>query len=106
MPTESDNSFPELSYLFGAYLNQDYDTYGPSLGDAVRAFAREEKPVVVAALHVDIARFLREKRGIEDAALEVIDAGRAHPPGLNGRDYLRWIDSVLAETAARDHAAE
>jgi hypothetical protein len=105
MSIELEIAFPELRYLFGAYLNQDYDVHGPSLGDAVRAFARDENPAVVAALHADIARFLREQGGVENAALDAIDSGRAHPPGLSGRDYLRWIDFVLAE-AARGHAAE
>ena len=101
----AENSFPELSYLFGAYLNQDYDIYGPSVGDAVRAFSRQETLAVVDAVRRDIARFLQEARGVEDAALDAIDSGRAHPPGLSSRDYLSWIDSLLSE-AAQKHAAE
>ncbi len=97
--------YPEIGHLFGCYLHQDYDIYGGDLGGAIRAFMRDERADIVRALHTEIARFLADNRGREDAALDAIDNSRAHPPGLTAADYLRWIDSVLAE-AARDHAAE
>ncbi len=97
--------YPELGHLFGCYLNQDYDIYGGGLGGAVRALARDERPEIVLALRTEIARFLAENRGNEDVALDAIDDGRAHPPGLTAADYLEWIGDVLAR-AAQQHAAE
>ena len=97
--------YASIAYLFGAYLNQDYDIYGASVGDAVRALARDEDASVTLSLRADIARFLHEQRGREDAALDAIERDRAHPPGLGARDYLRWIDSVLADSV-QGHAAE
>ncbi len=97
--------YQQIGHLFGCYLHQDYDIYGGDLGSAVRAFMRDEQPGIVKALHAEIGRFLREQRGGEAAALDAIDSARAHPPGLSAADYLRWIDSVLTETA-QGHAAE
>ncbi len=107
MNSDLANAYPSLRYLFGAYLNQDYDIDGPTLGDAVRTLRDEEQPAVVHALQSDISRFLGEfgDDAAADKALDAIDRDRAHPAGLSGRDYLLWIGTVLAE-AARHHAAE
>ena len=107
MNSDLANDYPSLQYLFGAYLNQDFDIDGPTLGDAVRTLRDGEQPSVVHALQSDIARFLAAFRddAAADKALDVIDRDRAHPPGLSGRDYLLWISTVLAETR-QHHAAE
>jgi hypothetical protein len=102
--------FPDLAHLLGAYLNQDFDLYGPSISDAVRAFCHDDPPEYVAAVRTDIGRFIAENSGDLDAALTALDPGHAHPPGMPARDYLVWLDRLLAESldanAARDHAAE
>jgi hypothetical protein len=97
---------PQLTYLFGVYLSQDFDTFGPTVGDAVRAFARDERPARVVALRTEIARFLGDHRGSEDAALDVLDPDRAHPPGVSAHDYLTMIDDILRVSIAQQHAAE
>lgn len=101
----SEERHPQIGYLFGCYLHQDYSIYGGSLGAAVQAFVQDEHPDIVAALQAEIARFLSECSGREDAELDAIDSAGAHPPGLSAADYLRFIDSELGG-AARPHAAE
>ncbi len=102
--------YPDLGHLLGAYLNQDYVIYGPTLEAAVRAFVADDPPEHGAAVRADIARFLRDNSRDVDAALEALDSDRAQPPDMSGRDYLLWLDRVLAEPVAtiptRDHAAE
>ncbi len=98
---QAQERYPQIGYLFGCYLHQDYSIYAGSLGAAVR----DEHPDIVAALHAEIARFLSECRGREYAGLDAIDSARAHPPGLSAADYLRFIDSARGG-AARPHAAE
>ena len=105
MSERNETEFPELGYLFGCYLNEDYVIHGGGLGGAVRALMRAERPETVLALRAEIARFLAENQGQEDAALDAIDNGRAHPPGLTAADYLEWIGDVLAK-ATQQHAAE
>ncbi len=105
MDGKAQERYPRIGYLFGCYLHQDYTIHGGSLGAAVQAFMRDERPDIVAALRTEISRFLAECRGREDAELEVIDNARAHPPGLSAIDYLRFIDSVLGG-AEQPRAAE
>lgn len=100
-----DRDFPELDYLFGCYLNQDYVIHGSTIGDAVLAYARDERPEVVSALQAEIERLLVTYRGGEDAELDRIDRSRAQPPGLGARDYLQMIRMKLGEAEHR-HAAE
>jgi hypothetical protein len=105
MNQQAQERYPQIGYLLGCYLHQDYSHYGGSLGAAVQAFVRDEQPDIVAALHAEIARFLSECRGREDAELDAIDSARAHPPGLSAADYLHFIDSALGG-AVRPRAAE
>ena len=100
--------YPELAQLLGAYLNQDYDLSGPTLEDAVRAFCDAATPNYLAATRADIARFLRDNAADPDAALDALDPGRAQDPDMSARDYLLWIDGILAKAlaAAQGHAAE
>lgn len=97
--------YTDLGRLFGCYLHHDYDIYGGGLGGAVRALARGERREIVLAGRTEIVRFPPESCGGEDAGLDALDDGRAHPPGFSGRDYLRWIASVPAESV-QQHAAE
>ncbi len=89
--------FPDLAHLLGAYLNQDYDIYGPSIGDAVGAFVNDDPPEYVAATRNDIQRFLSMNASRLDETLDRLDPGRAHPPGMPALDYLLWLDQLLAE---------
>lgn len=108
MSTSLSRSYPDLAHLLGAYLNQDFDIYGPNLEDAVRAFVADDPPEYVAATRADIARFLHDHAGNIDAALDALEADRAQEPDMSAHDYLLWIDRVLGEAAApaKGHAAE
>jgi hypothetical protein len=102
--------YPELAQLLGAYLNQDYDLRGPALEDAVLAFLDDAAPDHVVATRADIARFLADNAADVDGALDALDPDHAQEPDMSARDYLLWLDRLLAETSAaapaRDHAAE
>jgi hypothetical protein len=102
--------YPDLGHLIGAYLNQDYVIYGPTLEAAVRAFMADDPPEHGAAVRADIVRFLHDNAHDVDAALDALDSDRAQPPDMSGRDYLLWLDGVLADPGAtipaRPHAAE
>ena len=97
--------YPQIGYLLGCYLHEDYSIHGDSLGAALHAFVRDESAEVVGVLRGEIARFLSECRGREDAELDAIDHARAQPPGLSAIDYLCFIDSVLS-SAKQPRAAE
>lgn len=101
--------YPMLAQLLGAYLNQDFDLHGPTLEDAVLAFCDDARPDCVVATRADIGRFLRDNAHDLDAALDALDPGRAQEPDMSARDYLLWLDGLLANALAapaRDHAAE
>jgi hypothetical protein len=110
MADDLSDAYPDLAHLFGAYLNQDYDIYGPTLEDAVRAFVADDPPECVMATRLDIARFLHDHPDDADAALDALDAGRSQEPEMSGRDYLLWLDRILADAlasaSAQGHAAE
>lgn len=92
--------YPELAQLLGGYLNQDYDLRGPSLEDAVLAYCHDAAPEYVAAARADIARFLHDHAGDVDSALDALDASRSQEPDMSGRDYLLWLDRILADALA------
>jgi hypothetical protein len=110
MSADLANRYPELRQLLGGYLNQDYDLRGPTLEAAVLAYCHDAAPAYVAAARADIARFMRDHTDDLDAALDALDGDRAQEPDMSGRDYLLWIDRVLAgalaAAPARGRAAE
>ena len=100
MDTVLSASFPDLAHLLGAYLNQDFDVYGPTIGDAVRAFVDDDPSDHIAAARSDIQRFLALHVGALDAELTRLDPGHAHPPEMPALDYLLWLDRTLADSLA------
>jgi len=110
MSAELGGRYPDLAHLLGAYLNQDFDLYGPTLADAVRVFCDDDPPENVAAVREDIARFLRDHEADPDTALTALDPDHAQPPEMPARDYLLWLDAQMANAlgaaSARDNAAE
>jgi len=55
-------AYPNLRRLCGAYLNADFDVYGPRPEDAVAAFSASATPAVREATRAEIARFLAAHR--------------------------------------------
>jgi hypothetical protein len=92
-------AYPDLAHLLGAYLHQDFSLLGPTLADAVAAFARDEEPTVVAAARHDIARFARAHAHGCEAALRRLEPGLARPPGMPAGELLAWLDAQLARAA-------
>jgi hypothetical protein len=91
--------FYNLSQLLGAYLNQDYTIYGPNLEDAVHAYIDDSPPDLVNETRAEIAKFLALKTNDLDETLERLSHdGHSREPGMGAREYLLWIDGLLAET--------
>ncbi|TWB34319.1 contact-dependent growth inhibition system immunity protein [Nitrospirillum pindoramense] len=92
-----EQEFYALQQMIGGYLNQDYDIYGPELEDAVQAFIADASAPEIAAVRENIARFLKQYGERLDAALEELTRGDwARDPGTHARDYLLWLDGLLA----------
>ncbi|MDE1145015.1 MAG: contact-dependent growth inhibition system immunity protein [Azospirillaceae bacterium] len=90
-------AYPVLHYIIAAFLHQDYDIEGPELEDAVQAFISRATPEQIKEGRADIARFLTEKAEHLQAALEELtDGDYASEPGMPARDYLLWLDGLLA----------
>jgi hypothetical protein len=101
MDENPQDQFPNLSQLLGAYLNQDFDICGPNLEDAVRAFVDDASSEVITAARADIARFLETKANDLDAELGRLSWDYAHEPSMAAREYLLWLDGLLADGQSR-----
>lgn len=93
--------FPQLARLFGAYVNEDFDAFGGTPEDAVRAFSREARPVEVAAAHAEVERLLAE--ATDEASLDrVLGALRCgYLPSADGRTARAFLDAVRTVLARR-----
>jgi hypothetical protein len=89
-------TYPDLAYLLGAYLHQDFSLFGPTLADAVAAFAHDEGPAAVAAARRDIAQFARAHAHECEAALRRLEPGLARPSDMAAAEFLHWLDAQLA----------
>ncbi len=98
MRTDLAEAYPDLAHLLGAYLHQDFSLFGPTLADAVAAFARDEPTTAVAAARRDIARFARAHLRDCEAALHRLEPGLARPAGMTAPEFLRWLDARLVGT--------
>ena len=93
--------FPALGQLLGAYLNQDYTINGPELEDSVYAYIDDSNAEEIAKVRADIAGFLDLRTNDLDGTLYRFSHGDlAQEPGMGAREYLLWIDGLLAEAAA------
>lgn len=99
MRTDLAETYPDLAHLLGAYLHQDFSLFGPTLADAVAAFARDEPTTAVAAARRDIARFARAHVRDCEAALHRLEPGLARPAGMTAPEFLRWLDAQLGGDA-------
>lgn len=98
---EIQTQFYNLGQLLGAYLNQDYIINGPNLEDSVYAFINDAPPEAVVETRAEIARFLAIETNDLDETLERLSHyGHSREPGMGAREYLLWIDGLLAEAAA------
>ena len=90
--------FPNLTQLFGAYLNQDYTLCGPELFDAVHAFVSDSSAETLNQTRAEIAQFVSINGDDLYGGLDRLTYGDyAYDPDMKPREYLQWIDGVLAE---------
>ena len=90
--------FFNLFQLLGGYLNQDFDIFGPTLEDAVRSYIDVSDAGEIARTRAEIARFIEVKANDLDAELDRLTNGDlAREPGMGARDFLAWLDGLLAE---------
>jgi hypothetical protein len=90
---------PDLAYLLGAFLHQDFDIYGDEWG-AVDAFISDD-PAVARRVPEQIARLLidfPEEAKVESFADE---AGCAYLPPGDGDVYRTWLAHVSSHIAQR-----
>lgn len=92
--------FYNLGQLLGAYLNQDYTINGPNLEDSVHAYIDDAPPEVVTETRAEIAKFLTVETNDLDETLERLSHyGHSREPGMGAREYLLWIDGLLAKVS-------
>jgi hypothetical protein len=99
---EISDQFPNLAQLLWAYLNQDYSYYGPELEDAVFAFIEDSDAARIDATRTEIDTFLQIKDNDIETALDCLGhEDHAREPGMGAREYLLWIDGLLAQGEAK-----
>ena len=96
MRTGLAETYPDLAHLLGAYLHRDFSLFGPTLADAVAAFARDEPAAAVTAARRDIARFARAHTLDCEAALHRLEPDLSRPPGMTASEFLNWLDAQLS----------
>lgn len=89
--------FPNLFHILVGYLDQDFALEAPTLDDAVYLFIDEAAIEDIAVTRAEIAKFLDLKTNDLDAELERLGGLYSREPGMNARDYLFWLDGLLAE---------
>ncbi len=92
-------AYPQLARLFKAYVNQDWDTFGPDPLDAVRAYAGDVRATTRAAAAAEVDRLLATTRGEAalDAALDALKCGYLpSAKGSTARAFLRAVRTLLA----------
>lgn len=87
-------SYPHLYRLFAAYVDQDWDRYGPSPEDAVRQFASETSAADRAATAQEVEKLLAEVKTEKslDRALSGLRCG--YLPSADGKTNTAWLTSV------------
>lgn len=91
-------SYPQLARLFKAYVNQDFDAFGPDPLDAVRAYVADVRPATRAAAAAEVDRLLAATKGEAalDAALEALKCGYLpSAAGSTARAFLRAVKATL-----------
>ena len=101
MTTKSlQHRFPNLFQLLG-YLGQDFDVYGPNLGDAVNAFVADSTMDELLATRKEIADFLISQAENLEEELERLGGLYSCEPDMSAHDYLLWLDQLVTEGIRR-----
>lgn len=99
--TEYERRFPELSYLMGAYFNQDwgstYDWEGaePNFRAVVRHFKSENPSATIIEATRELEQFLALSLAEEEIEEALDDMASAYYPPSDGLNYRQWLEAVL-----------
>jgi hypothetical protein len=93
---------PHLSHFLGAYLNQDFDLYAPTLDGVVETFIAEEGAPAAAGVRADIVRFRAAHGDDLDVQLRRRHFDYSHEPGQSADEFLTWLDRAMSAGAAME----
>ena len=96
MTPKPSTTYPHLHRLFAAYVNQDWDTYGPVPEDAVAAYVRDATKAERAATVVEIRALLAASPATKvlDVVLDELHCG--YDPRAHGVSTARWLARIAA----------
>jgi hypothetical protein len=83
---------------------KDFDLYGLTLDAAARTIISRWPPKAIRDVQTEIVRFLvlDLKANDLDAELDRLSYGdHSREPRMGARDYLAWLDGLLAEAGGR-----
>ena len=111
MKRKPPSPYPRLHRLFAAYVNQDWDAYGPKPEDAVLAYAKDATKAERAETVAEIERLLASTKTARaaaaerslDAVLDELHCG--YDPKAHRLTTAAWLDRVaglLRATRAAD----
>ncbi|KXU90311.1 hypothetical protein CI15_03645 [Paraburkholderia monticola] len=83
----------DLGQLIGGYFNEDFDYWGDTIEELVRACASGCTPEMITATVADIDRFKSDHAGDLDAAFEE-NFGRQFDPTLWGHTTESFLDEL------------
>ncbi|MCC8403626.1 hypothetical protein LJ655_17295 [Paraburkholderia sp. MMS20-SJTN17] len=85
--------YEDLFQLIGGYFNEDFDYWGNTIEELVRACASGCTPDMINATVADIERFKSDHAGNLDAAFEETFGGQ-FDPALWGHTAESFLDEV------------
>ena len=92
------STYPYLSNLIGAYLNQDYEYFGATVEAVVAAYCENSTQADVEGLRADVAAFTAEHGGDFDGAFGA-RYGFDFDPRLWDLDATTFLQKVLEMTS-------
>lgn len=90
------STYPRLHRLFAAYVNQDWDAYGPAPEDAVAAYAHDATKAERAETVGEIRRLLAASKATKvlDVVLDELHCG--YDPRAHGVSTAKWLARIAA----------
>jgi len=96
---EGETKYPNLQFLFDAYLNQDYDLYGEKISDVLRVYRSEIDESMRLGAITEIETFKSEHREDLASAFESNFEQQISlaPSGYTAQSFLEELKRLLCE---------
>ena len=101
MGGDYDSMYPELLNFFGAYFNQDFEEYGRTDEEIIRAYSREQRPEKRRRVVANIDALLKNVQSEEQLRIALDDFCTAYyldPETEPAREWLERIRDLIKAT--------